>query len=351
MHAHDVDGTQRERIVLADWHDRGHYLEVDAAGARDREIVGLTVSMTQPASPSVAVMGAGAVGCFYGGMLALAGTPVTLIGRPQHVDAVKRDGLAIERAGRRDVVRVDASTDAQAVSSANVVLVCVKSPATADAAREMKPYLRPDSVVVSLQNGVENAQRIAEVVDQVVLAAVVWVGTYMEAPGIVRHSGGGNLVLGVPRDCASRPGAAARAREVAALFEQAGVSCPVADDVDAALWSKLVVNCAFNAVSALGRARYGRMAREPAIRDSWSGRARVGGRGARNGIALDEQEMIATAWRTADAFLAVFVDRARHPARQAHRDRRAERLCRTAREEPGSRRARQSRSACPREAA
>lgn len=275
--------------------------------------------MTQPASPAVAVMGAGAVGCFYGGMLALAGNAVTLIGRPQHVDAVKRDGLAIERAGRRDVVRVEASTDAQAVSSANVVLVCVKSPATADAAREMKPYLRPDSVVVSLQNGVENAQRIAGVVDQVVLAAVVWVGTYMEAPGVVRHSGGGNLVLGVPRDCASRPGAAARVREVAALFEQAGVSCPVADDVDAALWSKLVVNCAFNAVSALGRARYGRMAAEPAIRELMETVVRESVAVARaNGIALDEQEMIATAWRTAERLSSQYSSTAQDILRGKH---------------------------------
>ncbi len=257
--------------------------------------------MAQPASPAVAVMGAGAVGCYYGGMLALSGASVTLIGRLQHVDAVKRDGLVIERAGRRDVVGVEASTDARAVSSADIVLVCVKSTATADAAREMKPHLRPGSVVVSLQNGVANAVRIAEIVDPVVLAAVVWVGTYMEAPGIVRHSGGGNLVLGVPRDCASRPNATVRAQEVAALFELAGVSCPVTDDIDAALWSKLVVNCAFNAVSALGRARYGRMAREPAIRELMEAVVRESVAVARaSGIALDENEMIATAWRTAE---------------------------------------------------
>ena len=58
-------------------------------------------------------MGAGAVGCYYGGMLALAGVPVTLIGRAHHVDAVRRNGLVIERGDRRDVVRVEAATDAR----------------------------------------------------------------------------------------------------------------------------------------------------------------------------------------------------------------------------------------------
>lgn len=258
--------------------------------------------MTQTKLPTVAIMGAGAVGCYYGGMLALAGVPVTLIGRAQHVDAVRRDGLVIERANRRDVVRVEATTDAEAVRVANVVLVCVKSPHTMDATAAMKPYLRAGSVVISLQNGVENAQWIAEIVDQVVLAAVVWVGAYMEGPGIVRHTGRGDLVLGVTRACANRADAAARVQETAAIFEHAGVKCPIADDIESALWSKLIVNCAFNAISALGRARYGRMASEPAIRDLMEAAVRESlAVAAAAGVVLDENGMLASMWRTAEA--------------------------------------------------
>lgn len=247
-------------------------------------------------------MGAGAVGSYYGGMLALAGVPVTLIGRAQHVDAIKRSGLVIERSDRRHVVPVGASTHVQTVSTADVVLVCVKSPDTIDAANALKPYLGADSVVVSLQNGVENAQWIAEVVDSLVLAAVVWVGTYMEGPGIVRHNGRGDLMLGVARACANRPGAAARAQEIAVMFEHAGVKCPIVGDIEAALWSKLVVNCAFNAISALGRARYGRMAREPAIRELMEAAVRESLAVARaSDIDLDEKDMLAAVWRTAEA--------------------------------------------------
>ena len=258
--------------------------------------------MTQTQWPAVAVMGAGAVGCYYGGMLALAGMPVTLIGRAPHVAALKRNGLVIERSDRRDVVQVNATTDVQAVSAAKVVLVCVKSPDTRSAAAAMKPHLRADSVVVSLQNGVENAQWIAEVIDPVVLAAVVWVGAYMEGPGIVRHAGRGDLELGVTRACANRPAAAARVQEVAAMFEQAGVKCPVAPDIEAALWTKLIVNCAFNAVSALGRARYGRMAREPATRALMAAAVREALAVAHaSGVGLDEEDMLARVWRTAEA--------------------------------------------------
>ncbi|MEO8752993.1 MAG: 2-dehydropantoate 2-reductase [Casimicrobiaceae bacterium] len=258
--------------------------------------------MTQTMPPAVAVMGAGAVGCYYGGMLALAGVRVTLIGRPAHVDAVQRNGLVIERAQRRDVVRVHATVDLHAVSAADVVLVCVKSPDTVATAAAMKPHLRAGSVVVSLQNGVENAQWIGEVIDQVVLAAVVWVGAYMEGPGIVRHTGRGDLELGITRGCATRPHAATRAQEIAALFEHAGVKCPVAGDIESALWFKLIVNCAFNAVSALGRARYGRMAREPAIRELMEAAVREALAVARaSGVALDEQGTVASVWRTAEA--------------------------------------------------
>lgn len=251
--------------------------------------------------PRVAVMGAGAVGGYYGGMLALAGAPVTMIGRPQHVAAMQRDGLVIERADRRDVARVDAATGPEAVAGADVVLLCVKSPDTRSAAASMRPYLAPDAVVVTLQNGVENAAWAAAELEQLVLAAVVWVGAYMAGPGVVRHTGRGDLDLGVPRACAMRPRASER-EAVAAMFERAGVACPVRADIEAALWSKLTVNCAFNAISALGRSRYGRMARTPLVRALMEDVVRETLAVARaDGVHLDDAGMIADTWKVADA--------------------------------------------------
>ncbi len=250
----------------------------------------------------VAVLGAGAVGCYYGGLLARAGTPVTLVGRPAHVEAIRRDGLAIEWADRRETIRVGASTDVAAVKDADVVLVCVKSPDTDAAARSLAPHLRADTVVASLQNGVDNAERLRAVLPQPVLAAVVYVGAYMEGPGVVRHTGRGDLVLGASRADATRPEVARGLARVAAMFEAAGVGCPVSDDIDAALWTKLAINCAFNAISALGRARYGRMARDPRIRALMEGTVRESVAVARaGGVALDERRLVDAVWGVADA--------------------------------------------------
>jgi 2-dehydropantoate 2-reductase len=252
--------------------------------------------------PQVAVLGAGAVGCYFGGMLARAGATVTLIGRAQHVDAIAERGLVIEWADRRETVRLGASTQVDAARNADVVLVCVKSPDTEMAARALVPHVRRDTAIVSLQNGVDNAEKLRGVLANPVFAAVVYVGTFMNGPGIVRHAGRGDLVLGVAREIASQPDTGARLQAIAAMFERAGVRCPVTTDIDAALWTKLTINCAFNAISALGRSRYGRMALEPAIREVMEVAVREAVAVARaSDVALDEATLIAEVWKVADA--------------------------------------------------
>jgi 2-dehydropantoate 2-reductase len=108
----------------------------------------------------IAVMGAGAVGCYYGFMLARAGHDVVLIGRPQHVEAVQRQGLRLETQTFDEHIRVSASTDVSVVQRAQLVLFCVKSTDTESGAAAIKPHLAPGAVVLSLQNGVENADRL-----------------------------------------------------------------------------------------------------------------------------------------------------------------------------------------------
>jgi 2-dehydropantoate 2-reductase len=251
---------------------------------------------------SIAVLGAGAVGCYFGAVLARAGVAVTLIGRPIHAEAMERDGLQVVQAEGEWTVRVRAATAARAARDADVVLVAVKSPDTEEAARALAPELRADARIVSLQNGVDNAARIAAVLPQPVLAAVVYVGAYMEGPGRVRHTGRGDLVIGVPRVVSLRGEPDQDLGSIAAMFESAGVRCPIASDIDAALWTKLTLNCAFNAVSALGNARYGRMAAIPAIRALMEDSVREVVAVARaDGVALDADELVAATWTLAEA--------------------------------------------------
>src|SRR5437763_12353952 len=207
---------------------------------------------------STAVVGAGAVGSFFGAMLARAGHPVTLIARPAHVQAIERAGLRLDKGGRSETIRVGARTDVAGVRGAGLVLFCVKSTDTDAVAREMAPHLDDDALVLSLQNGVENAATIAQHVRQTVVPAVVYVATAMPEPGVVAHYGRGDLVFG-PRDPrgAPDPALAQRLQALVDLFGSADVPVRISADVMAELWSKLIVNCAYNAISGLAQASYG----------------------------------------------------------------------------------------------
>ncbi len=197
----------------------------------------------------IAVMGAGAVGCYFGGMLARAGHDVVLITRPQHVEAISRGGLRMQTTTFDEQVPLTASTEARAVLGAQVVLFCVKSTDTEATGAEMRPHLAPDALVLTLQNGVDNAERLRSVLpQQAVAAAVVYVATEMAGPGHVRHHGRGDLVI----EPANGSDAAARA------LIAAGIPTEISGNVRGALWSKLILNCAYNAVSAITQLPYGK---------------------------------------------------------------------------------------------
>jgi 2-dehydropantoate 2-reductase len=195
----------------------------------------------------IAVMGAGAVGCYYGGMLARAGHSVVLIGRAAHVEAIRRDGLRLETRSFDERVRLEASTDTAAVAGAELVLFCVKSTDTESAGEALRPHLPPDALVLSLQNGVDNAARLQAVLPQEVAATVVYVATEMAGPGHVKHHGRGELVIAP----------SSRSEAIAALLAAAGVPAQISDNVIGALWAKLILNCAYNALSAITQMPYG----------------------------------------------------------------------------------------------
>jgi 2-dehydropantoate 2-reductase len=170
--------------------------------------------------------------------------------------------------GQIHTVSLAASTDLAAVGGADLVLFCVKSPDTDAVARQLAPLLKPDALVMSLQNGVDNAETLARHLTQAVVPVAVYVATAMPAPGEVHHHGQGHLVIG-PINAAAAGDAAlmSRLQSVVNLFASAQVSVRVSPDVVGELWRKLIVNCAYNAVSGLTRQPYGRMADLPAIVD------------------------------------------------------------------------------------
>jgi 2-dehydropantoate 2-reductase len=210
----------------------------------------------------VAVLGAGAVGCFYGGMLARAGNPVTLIGRATHVEVFRRSGLHFEGLKFDERIPVEASTSPDAVRGAELVLFCVKSTDTETAAAAMAPFLDADALVANLQNGVDNADRIQARISQPVIPACVYAATEMAGPGHLKHHGRGDLVIGTLGR--ARADALARVKE---CFEAAGVPVTISENVAGELWAKLVANCAYNAVSAISQLPYGVMIESPGVRE------------------------------------------------------------------------------------
>lgn len=205
-----------------------------------------------------AVMGAGAVGCYYGGMLARSGHPVVLVARAQHVQAIAKSGLRLQTQAFDEQVAIQASTNASAVRGANAVLLCVKSADTESAGRAMQPYLAADTLVVCLQNGVDNADRLRAVLPhQPVCAAVVYVATEMAGPGHVKHNGRGDLVID------ALPAAAAMALALTA----SGVPTTQSANVRGELWAKLILNCAYNAVSAIAQMPYGKTVTGVGVQD------------------------------------------------------------------------------------
>ena len=246
----------------------------------------------------MAVVGAGAVGCYFGAMLARSGARVRLIGRAPHVEAISRDGLLLDGVRVNERIPVAATTSiAEGLRDAGVVIFCVKTVSTESAAREIQPFLAPNTTILSFQNGVDNSDRIHSAIQAHVVPTAVYVAAEMTAPGCVTHTGRGDLVIG------HRAGWPRQAdlEGLAVMFEQAEVPCRISDDIAKELWTKMVLNCAYNALSALTRAPYGKLFRSDPVRDlGMRAIAETVAVARAEGILLPEQATTEAAMRLAE---------------------------------------------------
>lgn len=204
-----------------------------------------------------AILGAGAMGSLFGGLLAEAGTPVTLVGRSgEHVSAVAERGLRVEATdGTSRTVEVEATAEPSAVADADLVVVFVKSYDTGSAMEGVAEYVG-DADVLTLQNGLGNAETIAEYAPRErVLAGTTTHGAVREEPGVVRHAGVGETRLGRYFEANDD-----RTRAVADLLSEAGVETAVVEHVHDVVWEKVLVNVGVNAATALARVPNGAMA-------------------------------------------------------------------------------------------
>jgi 2-dehydropantoate 2-reductase len=198
----------------------------------------------------IAIVGAGAMGSLFGALLAEAGAEVWLhdIWR-EHVEAINQNGLKIERDGKTRRVSVKAAWDPQQIGRVDLTIIFVKSTQTAQAAETASRLIGSEGHVLTLQNGMGNADVIAErVAAKRILAGTTAHGATMLGPGSIRHAGVGATVIGI---WAGGELGLKRARQFADYFTRAGIETDAVEDVRGVIWDKLLVNVGINAITAL----------------------------------------------------------------------------------------------------
>jgi 2-dehydropantoate 2-reductase len=204
----------------------------------------------------ILVMGTGAVGGFFGARLARAGHEVVFVARGDNLVALRERGLRIQSfEGDFEIRLVNVVEEPAGAPRCDVVLVGVKSYDTEAAAAALAPVVDAGTIVVSLQNGIENEEILRRALGlESVLGGLTHIGAELVAPGVVRHDSGGRLVFG-ELDGAISP----RARRLAEILEVAGVSFHLSRHIDVMLWDKLAWNSAFNAATAITRRTVGQL--------------------------------------------------------------------------------------------
>jgi len=205
----------------------------------------------------IAVLGSGAMGCLYGGTLAESGCDVTLIDVwKEHVDAINSNGLHIEGlSGDRVIKDIKAVTDLSSLKNVDLLIVFVKATMTREAMKKAAGLVGNNTVVLTLQNGLGNVEKIGEVVgEDKVIAGITAHGSTMLGPGHIKHAGTGDTNLGELDGSKTE-----RLNQIARVFEDAGFPVNISSNVLGLIWDKLMVNIGINALGALTGLKNGQL--------------------------------------------------------------------------------------------
>lgn len=199
----------------------------------------------------ILIMGTGGVGGYYGGLLAQQGNEVTFISRGAHLYAIRHEGLKVKSVhGDFTVFPANATEDPAKVEPVDLILFCVKTYGTDEAAEAIRPAVGPQTVVMSLQNGIDAAERIGKVIGpEHVLGGVTWLSSAVEAPGVIRQvSQFRRIVLGELDG-----GTSQRTQSIYEVLNQTGITVEISEDIQKVLWTKLVFIAAVSSVGSLTR--------------------------------------------------------------------------------------------------
>ncbi len=199
----------------------------------------------------IMIMGSGGVGAYYGGLLAKQSNEVTFIARGAHLQALRTSGLQVKSVHGDFTVQPAHATDQPAeAGTVDLILFCVKTYSTEEAAELIRPAVGPHTAVISLQNGVDAAERIGKVIgSEHVLGGVTQISSAIEAPGVVKQvSQFRRIIFGEMDGRISE-----RVRAIEAVLKEAGITVEISTDIQKALWTKLVFIAAASSLGSLTR--------------------------------------------------------------------------------------------------
>ena len=209
----------------------------------------------------IVVVGAGGTGGYFGGLLARAGQDVTFIARGAHLEALRAQGLTVEsKLAGTFTVPVQATDEPREVGPADLILFCVKTYDTGVAAQSIRPLIRPETMIMSLQNGIGNEECIAQAVGHDSgIGAVAYVVSAIKVPGVVAQTAGpGKIVFGELGG-----GTSPRTEWLHDVLWRAGITVEVHPDIRVVLWQKFLFICAFSGVTAVTRLPIGTILTDP----------------------------------------------------------------------------------------
>lgn len=234
----------------------------------------------------ILIMGTGGVGGYYGGLLAQQGNDVTFIARGAHLQAIQQKGLLVKSIhGDFTVSPANATDDPAQAGPVDLILFCVKTYNTEEAAQSMLPAVGPQTAVMSLQNGIDAAERLGNIVGlEHMIGGVTWLSAAVEAPGIIRQISQFRRIVFGELD----GGRSERIQSIDKVLKSIGITVEMSDVIQKVLWTKLVFITAVSSIGALTRLPMGDYRTVPETRDLLTRiMQEVESLGRAQGVALD----------------------------------------------------------------